>query len=569
MKIFNQIADKVSDNKKYQYCLFLTVLIILASLMVHFYSPLQPGHDFFFHFRRFEVLIDAIRSGSFPIYMDTTAIEGYGYLTKIFYPDFILIPFAVVGMFTNTVFAYQFMIWTMTILCGIYTYKAIAVIYKNNFAAFAGAILYTFAFYRLLDIYQRAALGEALSFTFLPIVLRGMYEIIKGDYKKWYKLAIGFTLLIFTHLISSILSAVICLIFVIIYNKSLRKQPKRILYLFLSAAVTLIFTAYYLYPLIEQMWSGSFYYQTHKIIGFFTLGFKTNWIIWGFFAGIVQPRQIMTVGTGIILTLVLCTRIFIRGKSVKLRSADIMAITGLVFIGLTTGILGRLWDHYPLSLLEFIQFPWRLYEFSTLFFAIAGGYYLSVLIKSRKRILVCSAMLCIATIFMMISDGKLYHSIRSNRSITEPANFENNYHLGGYEYIPSNVPSLEFLHKRGENHIQKLYDTNLVQAISKNNGVLSFDIYKYTEEDEILELPLLYYKGYQAILNGQAIPVRESNNGLVDVLIHQSGRAQVYYKGTIVQAVSFYITIFGMFGFGVYIFLTKYRLRKKKKNEPV
>jgi len=568
MKILdNHYINNIADNKKLQYSLFLAVLVILSSMMVFFYNPLQPGHDFFFHFHRFEVLIDAIKNGSFPIYLDSTTIEGYGYFTKAFYPDLILFPFALIGAYTNIVFAYQLMIWTMTILCGIYTYKAITVVYKNNFAAFAGAILYTFAFYRLLDIYQRAALGEALSFTFLPIVVRGMYEIIKGDYKKWYKLAIGFTLLIFTHMISSVLTAVICFMFIIIYNKSLQKEPKRIIYLFVSAAVTLILTAYYLYPLIEQVLSGSFYYQTHKLIGFYDSGFKLNWIIWGLFGGIVQPRQIMTPGTGILLTLVLCTRIFILERSKLLKSADIMVITGLIFILLSTDFLAKLWTIFPLNLLSFIQFPWRLYEFSTLFFAIAGGHYLSVLIKSRKRIISCSVLLCIITIFMMISDGKLYQSVRSNRSINEAAAYNNNYHLGGCEYIPSKVPSLEFLHLRGGNHIQKFYDNTIIQSISRINGTLSFDI--YTEEDEILELPLLYYKGYHALLNGQVIPTRESKNGLVDILVHQPGRVEVYYKGTTVQVVSFYITIFGMFGLCLYILLTRIKSRKKKNNESV
>lgn len=566
IKIISRITNQIAGNKKYQYCLFLTILLAMASLMVYFYNPLQPGHDFFFHFRRFEVLIDAVRNGSFPIYLDTTAIEGYGYFTKAFYPDLILLPFALIGVYTDSIFAYQFMIWFMTILCGCYTYKAINIVYKNNFAAFAGAILYTFAFYRLLDVYQRAALGEALSFTFLPIIFRGMYEIIKGNYRKWYKLAIGFTLLIFTHVISSALAAVICFIFILIYNKSLRKEPKRIIYLFVAAGITLIITAYYLYPFIEQLLSGSFYYQTHKLIGFYESGFKLNWIIWGLFGGIVQPRQIMTPGTGIILTLVLCTRLFIREKSNLLKSADLLTVTGLLFILLSTDLLAKLWTVFPLNLLDFIQFPWRLYEFSSLFFAIAGGYYLALLVKSRKRIVVCSLMLCVATLFMMISDSKLYQSVRSNRSIDETASFDNQYHLGGCEYLPSKVPSLEYLYKRGGNHIETDNKSASIKGISRNSNMFSFNI----NDDANLELPLLYYKGYEATLDNHSIPLKESKNGLVEISVSKPGKVEVYYKGTVVQKISLYITIFGMFGLCAYIILTRIKQRRKENtDEPV
>lgn len=566
MKIIDRISDKIAENNKYQYLLFLGVLVCLASLMVYFYSPLQPGHDFFFHFRRFEVLIGAIRNGSFPIYIDSDAIEGYGYLTKAFYPDLILAPFAWLGTYTNSSFAYQSMIWTMTILCGRYTYKAINVVYKNSFAAFTGAILYTFAFYRLLDLYQRAALGEALSFTFLPLILLGMYSIIKGDCKNWYNLALGFSMLIFTHVISSALAAVICFIVALCYNKTLRKEPKRFLYILLSAAITIIITAYYLFPFIEQLLSGSFYYQTHKIIGFYDSGFKLNWIIWGLFGGIVQPRQIMTPGTGMLLTLVICTRLFIREKSGLLKSADIMVIVGLAFILLSTDLLAKLWTIYPLKLFDFIQFPWRLYEFSTFFFAIAGGYYLSLLTKSRKRIIVSTGMLCLAIVFTIISDSKLYHSVRSGRSINETATFKNQYHLGGCEYIPSKVPSLEFLHKRGYDSIKLEDYEGKIHNFSRNRQVLSFNIEQTYDREVTAELPLLYYKGYEASLSGKHIPVAESENGLVQISIDRSGRVEVCYIGTYVQRISIYITIFGMLGLIVYIILTRIKQRKKKIN---
>jgi hypothetical protein len=566
MTAINRILDIVESNKRYQYWLFFAVLVCLSSLMVYFYNPLQPGHDFFFHFRRFEVLTDAIRNGYFPSYIDYQAIDGYGYLTKVFYPDLVLAPFAFIGTYTSSVLAYQLMIWFMTILCGRYAYKAIDLVYKNRFAAFTGAILYTFAFYRLLDLYQRAALGEALSFTFLPLVFIGMYSIIKGDCKKWYNLALGFIFLIFTHVISTALAATICFIIALCYNKTFRKEPKRFLYILLSALVTILVTAYYLFPFIEQLWSGAFYYQTHQLIGFYDSGFKLNWIIWGLFGGIVQPRQIMTPGTGILLTLALCTRIFIREKSGLLKSADIMAIVGIIFILLSTDFLSILWSVFPLSLFKFIQFPWRLYEFSTFFFAIAGGYYISLLVKSRKRVIICSAMLCIATVFMMVSDGKLYQTARSSRSINEVANYENQYHLGGCEYLPSKIPSLEYLHTRGTNTIEHNNATTVVHGQRLENGILGIN----TEiiQSDVLELPLIYYKGYKASLNNNEISVSESKNGLVEIPVGHSGIIYVWYAGTIIQTISYYITILALAALCAYILSVKFK-NKKSKNESV
>ena len=47
--------------------------------------------------------------------------------------------------------------------------------------------------------------------------------------------------------------------------------------------------------------------------------------------------------------------------------------------------------------------------------------------------------------------------------------------------------------------------------------------------------------------------VSESKRGLLQVEVKQSGRLEVYYKGTIVQKISFYITIIGIILLVVYI----------------
>lgn len=557
----NAYIKKLTDNKRYSYGVFLVMLLSMSILMVYLYSPLQPGHDFYFHFRRFNSLIEALKNENFyPAYLDYTAIEGYGYFTKAFYPDLILYPFAIIGVYSNVAAAYQIMIGVMTFLCGIFTYYAINAVYKKRFAAFTGAILYTFCFYRLIDVYQRSAIGEALAFTFFPLIFAGLYFIIKGDCKKWYILAIGFILTAFTHVISTVLAATICFVFLIIYNKSLRKEPKRLLYLFPVAICTLLVCAYYFIPFIEQIMSDTFYFQTHKLIGFFDSGFKLNWIIWGLFGGIVQPRQIMTPGTGIILTFAIALRILVNGKSKKIRSADILVMIGLTFILLSTDFLGKLWTIFPLNLLSFIQFPWRLYAFSSLFFAIAGAYYLSLIVKGKKRQLAALGLLCLLTLFMITSDSKLYQTARHGDIYTKDS-YTNNYHLGGCEYIPSETPSLEYIHERGSDSISHNISTNILEIKRVRNN---FKIDISVKENDKLELPLLYYKGYKAMLNNQLIPVGKSLNGLVEIQTNESGRVEVWYAGTTAQKTSWYISTVSLFLFISYIVVYK---RKRKKNE--
>lgn len=551
----NNLLDKIMQSKRYQFLVFFALLVFLSLLMMYFYQPLCPGQDFFFHYRRLQALMDGMKDSPWLIYLDYSAIDGYGYLTKAFYPDFILIPFALIGNLTDAAFAYQFMIFTMTILCGVFTYITVNTIYKSSYAAAIAALLYTFAAYRLLDIYHRAAIGEALSFTFVPIVFLGLYHIIKGDSKKWYVLAIGFSLMIFTHLISSVLMFVTILIFLGIYYKSLLREPKRIKYLVLAGVATLIVTAYYIFPMMEQMLSNTFYYESRGLMSKAqdsALGL--HWIIWGMFVGIIIPEQALIPGVGLLLTFGIILRLFVYEKSKELRTLDIAVIVGFIYIIACLPIFP--WSIFPFSLLNFIQLPWRLLEFSCFFFAVAGGYYLSRILKTNKRFLVGGIMIVAGIALVLVNDVQSYKNYRCGRPITQSANISNDYHLGGLEYIPDRVPSVEYLHQR-EDSVKSNYGGMQISDFKRSGRVTAFNL--NATNGEALELPLIYYKGYTARLDGKAIPVSESYNGLVQLSGNQSGRVEVYYGGTITQRISLCITVLSILSLCIFIFLQKRR----------
>lgn len=565
MGFFDNTIDKIYEKKKYHFWIFFMILVALSLIMMYAYKPLCPGMDFHFHYRRLQALMDGIKENHMLIYLDYNAIDGYGYFTKAFYSDFILIPFAIIGNLTNVVFAYQSMIFITTLACGLFTYWCVDKIYNNKLAAGISAILYTFAYYRLLDIYDRAAIGEALSFTFIPIVFLGLYHIITGDYKKWYILSIGVSLIILTHLISAVLTFVTIIIFLVIYHKRLIKEPKRIVYLIIAGLVCVLLTAYYVYPMLEQMQGGDFYYETKNLTAKAEdakLGF--NWIIWGLFSGIVHPAQAFVPGTGIMLTLAVALRLFVDRKSNLLKITDILVVIGLLYI-LASSILFP-WGVFPFNKLNFIQLPWRLYEFTSFFFAVAGGFYLTQALKSRKRILIACLGFIIITVFGIISMGKAYQDIRCKRDIAEKPVVGNNYNLGGMEYIPSKVPSIEYIAERGSDSITTRYEQTAISNFNRSRGKTSFDI-KLNNTQEVLELPLFYYKGYAATINSKPIAVEESKNGLVQIPMEQSGRVEAYYGGTTVQKVSYYITMISSILLSVYIFSTRrYNNRFSKKS---
>lgn len=557
MNFVYKCIDRIEEDRKLHFLMFFVVLVLLSLIMVYSYG-LHPSHDFYFHFKRLNVLMEALQNGSFPVYIDHTAVDGYGYITKWFYSDLILVPFAYIGLATNAVYAYQFMWFSMTILCGIFMYYTVSRIYKNHYAASISSILFTFAVYRLLDVYTRSAVGEALSFTFLPIVFLGIHEIINGNYKKWYILAIGYSLMIFTHVLSTFLMFITTVIILCIYYKPLIKEPKRILYLIVAGLTTIIITAYFLFPMLEQMMSNSFYYQTVVKAHPDTHKQGIHWIIWGLFSGVVHAKQVFLPGLGVLLTWAVSLRLFVkRNDNPYIKSADIGVLIGVLYFILLSFLIP--WSIFPFNKLLFIQLPWRFYEFISYFFAVAGGIYLSVILKSNIRRFIGSCILILCTIFVITSSGRdfQYEGSLEERDIYEVATREtNNYHLYGMEYIPSKVPSIDFVEERGQ-RVDTKYSETVISNFQKENGITSFTI--ETDQAETVELPLFYYKGYVMAYDTDKFsrPVQESEHGLIEISAKQSGNISVRYAGTWIQKTSPFISITGLLILCIYILIGK------------
>lgn len=541
---------------------FIAILILLTLLMMLCAEPFYPGYDYHFHLRRFNALIDALREGTFPMYIDYTAAEGYGYLSKVFYPDLLLIPFAGLAIITNTIFAYKSIIFITTILCGIFTYITVNKVYKNQYAAIVSSLLYTFSVYRLFDFYHRAALGEAIAMTFIPIVFLGLYYIIKGDYRRrWYVITIGYALIIFSHAITSLLMFVTTLIILVCFIKPLIREPKRILYLGLAGIVTIIITICYIAPVLEQISAIDFYYKVCPIILPHTRKLTFEFIGWSLISGLSYPENIAFCGVGIILTLAILLRILIRKqrKNPYLRSVDIGVLIGIGYILATSTFFP--WGRFPFTLLQSIQFPWRLFGYSTFFFAVAGGYYLSLLLRSNKSKMIGLSIVVILTGIVMYNHLANYKYLQSNfiNRISDEATPDNYFHLIGAEYMPAKVPNGAYIHQRGDSIGYNNKDTHIAD-FKRDKNILSLNI--QTIKPDSLELPLAYYIGYKTTLNNKDISYEESDNGLVKIPVVQSGRVEVYYAGTVTQKVSWYITIISILVLSLYIFLSDRRRKK-------
>ena len=226
METFSKLYDNLIKNSKFRI-LFFIILTLLSSISL-FTISLKYGHDILFHLSRIVGIKDSFSNDLFSsIY--SNYLNGYGYGNPLFYPDiFLYVPAFInyLGLSINT--SYKIFIILVNFFSIISMYITVKGISKSKYAGIISSIIYAFASYRLIDVFSRAALGEALAFIFIPLIIYGIYNIIYGDYKKFYILVIGMSGLILSHILSTYIICILLSIFCLINIKKFIKEKQRI-----------------------------------------------------------------------------------------------------------------------------------------------------------------------------------------------------------------------------------------------------------------------------------------------------------------------------------------------------
>lgn len=514
--------EKVAQKNK-NIMIYLFVIAVISSISLILIPNINWGHDLPFHLSRISDIAYNLSTGNLGSYIYPNYLGGYGYGNPLFYPDvFLYIPATLVYLGMNLITAYKIFIFLISFFSILTMYITVKNLVQNKKAALFSATLYGLAAYRLVDVFSRAALGESIAFIFAPLVIYGIYEIIYRDYKKIYILVIGMTGLILSHIISSFIMVFLLLILCLVNVRTLIKEKMRIVYLLISALITVGLTSFFLFPMLEQMLTVDFTYETNAI----NLG--TNaFPIWMFF--IEMPyywfrRKYFASGYGIGFSIL----IFLYFKNIKKKDSflNFCFVGGIIFLLCSSKLFP--WELFS-PFLKYLQFPWRLYFFVTLLFCIGGGLLYTKIVKNTKTINLI-IMICLLPAISICFNNS------SARNIKE----QKDYNIGSSEYLHARADQ-DFIMERG-NVVTSKHDTDLSFEKEDLNLIISFE---NSDIDNELELPLLYYNGYQAKLNGTEIPVHLTDNGLVGVTIEKntSGIIEVYYGGTKVQTIAKLISI--------------------------
>lgn len=539
--------------------IYLILALLLIYTLSYFHHPLLERADTMFHYNRLAILIEALSNGNYPGYIDYSAINGYGYLINTFYPDLTLIPFAIIGLFTSLKTAYLSMLLIISLCTFIFTYSCIKTIFKSKFIGYITALLYTFCLYRLFDVYFRGAIAEYIAFTFLPLILLGIYQISNGDYKKWYIFTIGCFLLLNTHLITVVMVSVGIIVYILINIKQYIEDKKRLKYLLISFLVTVLLSVGFLIPFGEQILSNQFFFSTQPSTDIRYSLLPMNKILEGMLNAVypsenTSPNPIL----GATLFFPLFARLFVKCKDSKLIYVDIATIIAFGLV-LSSNYYFP-WQYIPFKYLQFIQHPTRLLMIASFIFAVAGSYYISLIeMKQIMRKWIPLVLVILTFLYIKVNANNYYEIFKVSGKIENK--IEKGLAVGGAEYLPANISSLNDLWNTPR---ELLYDKENIKItnIDLGDGKAKFEIVNLLKKDSII-VPFTYYKGYKININGKNIDYTQSENGLIKIDVDKQSSVVVSYIGTTIQKISNYFAILFLLVFVIFVSIKTLKFRKK------
>jgi hypothetical protein len=348
-----------ADIHEALWCWLLMALAFVVSLWWFALPLLHAGDDAFYHMLRIEALYQQLSHGLWREPLNRLFFQGAGYASATCYPDiFLYIPALL--RFGGLEIAQCFTVFIMlcmgaSLLTAFWAGKSIT---GSSFIGAAVAIIYALCQYKMDCSYARAALGEIQAFIFLPLVAAALHDLAFRHFSRPWLMVLAFGGLMLTHTLSCfvavLLSALFCLIFV-------RRVWAHVPRLCLMAGLTLALTAFYWLPCMELLLRMDLH-AAHP----WTFAFQNAVTPTEVFANVLLGEG--KAGLGWELPLLCLPVLCMRGGALR-RMAWFCLVGALLLTVAATSLMP--WE--KAGVLGVVQFPWRLYSFASLLYALAAA----------------------------------------------------------------------------------------------------------------------------------------------------------------------------------------------------
>ena len=520
--------------------------LVAASVLIASYpmftNYLQYGHDLNFHLWRIEGIKDGLLSGQFPVRVHPTHNSGYGYITASVYPElFLYLPAALRLLGVSSITAYKALLFAMNLAAAGIMYHSMKKMSGSTTAAALAAAIYTLSTWRAANMYHRAAIGEALGMVFFPLAILGIHYILKGDKSKWYVLAIACTCVFQSHVISTVLLAMLLAVVCLVHARELFREG-RFLSLVKAAALTVFLNLWYLVPFA--------YYYFSLDMAIHHTPFNTE-----FFSNAIIPAQLFNVfndnfgysyllpvgirgdmslslGAGVTLCLA-------AGAFHYMLRRDKKELGGLWFTVFASGLALTLmatslfpWETLQRNALinKFagtVRMPWRFLSLASPLLCMTGARILTKHRKPewRKGAAVAVCVVCALTFVPFGAAFTTSYDAHMRKGMAVPEGGAVGWDREYYLTTTDTNALTPNLYRTSDESVR-------VTAHEKSGSNIDLTLTGATD-GAYVEVPLLYYPGYGAKDGaGESLAVEQGANDVVRVLLRgDTTEVRVSYRG--------------------------------------
>lgn len=533
-------------------------------------DSLIKADDTIIHLVRLEGLKDGYIAGQLPVKVEPTINGGYGYAFSTYYGSlFYNIPaiFRLMGFTMQD--AYKLFVAIVNFATVVVSYYSFNVIFKKAEFALIGMIMYSLSLLRLVDLYQRGAVGEFSALVFLPLIIAGLWKIYttpiedKNYNSLWIMPVIGYFGVIESHVLSTeifgIFTVFLCLI---MFRKTFRKQT--FLVLLKIVLISIVLNIGYLLPFIESYLCESTYINSGRAndsVLTFCLSFSELFKFFYKFREFPAWRNYMVPGLGPTVIPVVFLFIYTLKKGIR-KHKKLLLVSGIItiitaFLSLDIIPYEKILTHLGSNptgvmiidtiagiisnMVKNIQFAMRFLTVGTATYII---FVLALLAQYREKdiitrlLMVSEGIIVLLTVVQFIWGTKL--TMEEMQYVNLYTMTENDKELsctvGNYEYMPMKIDGFfpeDVL--RQESHFNA-FDA-VVTDYKKEYTNISMHVTTSGDEKGMVELPLLYYRGYKAVNadTGEKVKLVKCEHAqlMVELESNFDGNINVYYSGKV------------------------------------
>lgn len=555
---------KLKDSAYMQTLLKVTVIFVSFCILSYlFVRPLLTksmvfnGDDAWYQIDRIFEIKRNLTQGVFMPFMYTFTFGQIAFPLGIFYPQITISVISIITLFfQNAVTGVYAGIAFFTLITLLITYYILRKLGKSVGSAYVGAILYTFATYRTIDAFSRFATGEYLAMTFLPLCFYGFYAILSGKNKEWPYLAIGFSFVLLSHVLTAF---IIAGILIIIWIFSLVFQSNRIekfKYLVIAGIASICSSAIFLFPFIEQR-----LFQTYNVPTPVDLSKNAQSFSGMVIAALdnsVQKNLISpySVGLTAIITIILGAIFF---KKLQPFEKISYIIANVIFVFSSALFPWSLLQSTPVMV---IQYTFRLLAIPTLLYAVVGAGLLDLVWNSYKKQIGRNFIIFIITLIGILS---CWYSSMQKLAIepwyvASPALTNDGKISNGTMYTDQYTPkhATKFLNDFIK-HVAIIDKKKVIlKEIKPGANELKFTD-KKVENSKKVDLPVAYYKHYAAFRNGKEVKAVRSARGSILVESKSKGAIIIKYKYSIIDIFGAMLSVLSWVGFLIWFVKDKIR----------